>query len=228
MKATWRLIAVGLALVLLVSLIAACGGDEEATPTPEPTPAPTEAPTPEPTEAPTPEPTEAPTPGQLPSSLSVVDELQGLLEATDRDAQIAAFGALSTAINEIGDPDLDNALRQVVIKGGQSDEAGGEATLDMVALVLGQFADASAAFPAGVQPKIDLNAEIAALRAAADADKPAAFGALGAAIAAIGDSELSALFQNVPTAGAQSALAGTMALTDLIASILYDAADAAI
>ena len=52
----WRFIVLLLAVALMLSLIASCGGEEKATPTPTATKAPTLAPTASPPPAPTPEP----------------------------------------------------------------------------------------------------------------------------------------------------------------------------
>ncbi len=237
-----KLLIVGLALLLLVPL-AACAGGEEATPTPTlaPTPTPTQAPTPAPTQPPTPTPTLAPTPTQaptptptseespeLPALVSVVDEFQMLMDAPDRSAKIVAFGALSTAIKAIGDDDLTKKLQQIVTKGAQSDELGSVATLDMAVYIIRGMADAATAFPSEVQPMLQLADEFEAVNAAQDvAAKTAPLGELGTAADAIGDAELSALFQQIATDGSQSLQEVNTATTTMIAWIMSQATAAA-
>ncbi|UCC60563.1 MAG: ABC transporter substrate-binding protein, partial [Dehalococcoidia bacterium] len=167
-------------------------------------------------------------PSGLPDLLSVVDEFESLMTAADRDAQIVAFGDLSTAIEEIGDDELNTLLRAVVTQGMVSDEASAVAMVDMAAHMLSVCAASVEAFPAEVQPMLELADEIEAVIAAEDvAAQTAAFGELSAAVSAIGNDDLSAKLQNVITGGMQSELAGNMALGGMISWILMQAAEAA-
>jgi outer membrane murein-binding lipoprotein Lpp len=166
--------------------------------------------------------------GELPELLSVVDEFEAMQLAADMDAKIVAFGALSTAIEAIGDEDLYALLQAVVIQGQQSIEAGAVATLDMAAYMLSVCADSVGAFPAEVQPMLQLSDEIDALIAAEDlAAKTAVFGELSAAVDDIGNDDLSAKLQAVVTEGMKSDYDGNMALIDMIVWIMAEAAEAA-
>jgi polyhydroxyalkanoate synthesis regulator phasin len=168
------------------------------------------------------------TPAELPELLSVVDEFESLMTAADRDAQIVAFGDLSTAIEEIGDDDLNALLREVVTQGMVSDEASAVAMVDMAAHMLSVCAASVEAFPAEVQPMLELADEIEAVIAAEDvAAQTAAFGELSAAVSAIGNDDLSAKLQAVITGGMESELAGNMAIGGMISWILMQAAEAA-
>lgn len=166
-------------------------------------------------------------PVELPDLLSVVDEFEAMTTAPDRAAQAAAFGDLSTAIEALDDDDLSSLLGDVVTAGLQGDEEAAVAILDMATYMLSACADSVAAFPAEVQPMLELSDDLNALLAAEDlAAKVAVFGELSTAIDAIGDDELTALLQAVVTGGMQSDLDGALATIDLVIHILSQAAEA--
>ena len=167
-------------------------------------------------------------PAGLPDLLSAVDEFEAMTTAPDRAAQAAAFGELGTAVEDVGDAQLSAHLGEVVTAAVQGDEAAAMAILDMAAYMLGVCEDASAAFPAEVQPMLALSDEIDALLAAEDLPaKAAVFGELGTAIEDIGDAELSALLQDVVAGGMQSDYDGALATIDLVVYILTQAAESA-
>jgi outer membrane murein-binding lipoprotein Lpp len=167
--------------------------------------------------------------GGLPEIISVADEFQALMDASDREEQVAAFGDLSTAIDEISDDDMNTLLQNVVTQGMISDEASAVAMVDMAAHMLSVCADSVEAFPVEVQPMLELSDEIEALITAPDLEaKTAAFGVLSAAVNDIGNDDLGAKLQAVITGGMESDFAGNMALSRMISWILTQAAEAAL
>jgi len=73
----WVAIAAGVAAVVVLFLVLRPGGDDEAAPTPSPTPTETASPTVEPSETESPSPTEEPTESPSPDAVEIEIEVEG-------------------------------------------------------------------------------------------------------------------------------------------------------
>jgi hypothetical protein len=163
----------------------------------------------------------------MPDLVCTVDEYQALVDAPDRSAQIVAFGDLSTAINAIGDAEMDGLLRQIVIMGGRSDELGAIAFVNMASHMLSEMNGAAAAFPAEVRPMLALADEFQTVAEAGAAEELPDYTALSAAVEAIGNDDLSAMMQDLLAASEVSLKDANDVTYPMIGWIMTGAVEAA-